>query len=376
MEQLPHAFTATMSDLLSRCLDASFDRDFPLSGAFFSRTLRGRQYWYYSGYTKTGGKFQKYVGPDKDPEVQKRIEAFDRSKSDYRVRRGMVDALVAYGLPSPAPIAGEILSALESAGLFRLRGVVVGTVAYQAYGPLLGVKIPADAGAMTEDIDFAQDYGISIAVEDRTENILDVLRQIDPTFESVSSLDKAALPTRFRNRAHFTVEFLTTNRGSDDHQGHAARMPALGGASAEPLRFLDFLIRNPERTVILYRGGIPVLVPRPERYAIHKLIVAERRAQDGGNTEKSRKDIAQANTLFKALLVGHRNVELGEAWIEAWSRGPMWQSLLSRAITRLDDMDGSRTILRNAIKAAAQLAGDDGSRYGLDHFQSEAPEPQ
>ncbi len=38
-------------------------------------------------------------------------------------------------------------------------------------------------------------------------------------------------------------------------------MPSLGGAVAEPLRFLDFLIHEPVRAVLLYKGGIPVLVP-------------------------------------------------------------------------------------------------------------------
>ncbi|WJI64332.1 GSU2403 family nucleotidyltransferase fold protein [Mesorhizobium sp. C416B] len=41
-------------------------------------------------------------------------------------------------------------------------------------------------------------------------------------------------------------------------------------------RFLDFLIRDPIRTALLHRSGLPVLVPSPQRYAIHKLIVASR----------------------------------------------------------------------------------------------------
>ena len=40
---------------------------------------------------------------------------------------------------------------------------------------------------------------------------------------------------------------------------------------------LDFLIRDPVRTVLLHRSGVPVLVPSPERFAVHKLIVATRR---------------------------------------------------------------------------------------------------
>ncbi|WP_428843158.1 GSU2403 family nucleotidyltransferase fold protein [Sinorhizobium terangae] len=50
-------------------------------------------------------------------------------------------------------------------------------------------------------------------------------------------------------------------------------MPALGGASAQPLRFMDFLIRESVRTVFLYGAGCHGAGPRPVRYAVHKLIV-------------------------------------------------------------------------------------------------------
>nr|WP_234886901.1 GSU2403 family nucleotidyltransferase fold protein [Sinorhizobium terangae] len=50
-------------------------------------------------------------------------------------------------------------------------------------------------------------------------------------------------------------------------------MPALGGASALPLRFMDFLIRESVRTVFLYGAGCHGAGPRPVRYAVHKLIV-------------------------------------------------------------------------------------------------------
>jgi hypothetical protein len=51
-------------------------------------------------------------------------------------------------------------------------------------------------------------------------------------------------------------------------------MPALGGASAENLRFLDYRNYEPVRTVLLHREGLNVLVPASERYAVHKLIVS------------------------------------------------------------------------------------------------------
>lgn len=61
----------------------------------------------------------------------------------------------------------------------------------------------------------------------------------------VSKSGQAASPS-FRNKDGYKVEFLTSNRGSDDYMGQPAKMPALGGPSADPLRFLDFLIRDPK----------------------------------------------------------------------------------------------------------------------------------
>ncbi len=66
---------------------------------------------------------------------------------------------------------------------------------------------------------------------------------------------------------------------------------------------MDFLIREPVRSVLLYKGGIPVPVPAPERYGVHKLIVAAVRKS---GQMKTAKDIAQAEQIRRAMLVRHR----------------------------------------------------------------------
>lgn len=73
-------------------------------------------------------------------------------------------------------------------------------------------------------------------------------------------------------------------------------MPALGGGSAISLRFMDFLIFEPQRSVMLHKYGIGVTVPAPERYAVHKLIVASRRG--GESAVKRQKDIWQSTLLI------------------------------------------------------------------------------
>lgn len=177
----------------------------------------------------------------------------------------------------------------------------------------------------TGDADFAQDFAISHEVADSLPPVLELLQNVDPTFRAISHQSDKARVTAFRNAAAYRVEFLTPNRGSEDHTGKPSPMPALGGESAENLRFLDFLIYEPVRTVMLHRAGVPVLVPAPERYAVHKLIIASRRRDDDGARFKRAKDAMQAGLLCEALHETRRGDELAEAYREAWERGPHWQ---------------------------------------------------
>ena len=112
-------------------------------------------------------------------------------------------------------------------------------------------------------------------------------------------------------------------------------MPALGGASAENLRFLDYLIYEPVRTVLLFREGVNVLVPAPERYAIHKLIVSSRRLTDTLGRVKADKDLTQAALLFEALVETRHDGELVDAWEEAWDRGNAWKEGIVSGLLRL-----------------------------------------
>ncbi|WP_204320311.1 GSU2403 family nucleotidyltransferase fold protein, partial [Proteus vulgaris] len=75
---------------------------------------------------------------------------------------------------------------------------------------------------------------------------------------------------------------------------------------AEPLRFMDYLLRAPVRSVVLHGAGVAVTVPAPERFAVHKLIVSSRRLTDAIGAAKSRKDVMQAGELIVALKEGGR----------------------------------------------------------------------
>jgi hypothetical protein len=252
------------------------------------------------------------------------------------------------GLPAVDAQTGKVLLALSKAGVFRLRGVVVGTHAFRCYPGLLGVEIQ-EARAVTEDIDLAARHSISVALDDRLDpSLAQVLRRIGP-FIARPNLHKK--PPAWRDPDSGTVvELPTPNEGPDREEPMELPAP---GAYAQPLRFLDYLIHQPVQAAALYRSGVFLNIPQPARYAIHKLIVATRRA----DTQKAGKDIQQSAALIR-VLAEDRPDELEEAFLEASARGPSWRDHLDKGVRRLPE--DAREALMNAIEqgAARELASE------------------
>lgn len=363
MQNLDHSYRVLYSELAQRTLDAQFTTEFSLEGRFITQEVSGRRYWYFDTAKPEGGKTRRYVGPVDDEEITSRVERFKDLKADHKMRRKLVSTLVreAY-LPQPDRLAGDVIQALAEAGFFRLRGVLVGTTAFHAYSALLGVRLN-QASMVTADADFAQFHSISVAVEDAIPPVLDVLRDVDDTFREVPHQADGRRSTQFRTRSGYKVEFLTPNTGSTDYDGRPAPMPALGGSAAEPLRFLDFLIYEPKRAVLLHGAGVSVLVPAPERYAVHKLIVASRRRQDGDRAAKADKDRAQALALMTALVETRHTPELVDAWIEARDRGAAWREAIDSSIETFLRQEWEP--IRAALAETVKRSGADAGRYGL-----------
>jgi hypothetical protein len=364
MRRIDVQFSTLYAELAERSLDGQFVTDFDPDGRFEAITVKGRRYWYF--VTSAAGQRQRrYAGPADDPEIAARVEDFSRVRDDRRLRRKLVATLVreAY-LPRPVRETGEVVQALADAGFFRLRGVLVGTVAFQCYAGLLGCRLPSSM-LQTSDADRARVHSISIAVEDTIPPVLDVLRAVDPTFRAIPHRGDAIRATRFETRTGYRVEFLTPNRAADEHAGRPATRPALGGAAAEPLRYLDFLIDQPVRAVMLHGPGIPVSIPAPERYAVHKLIVAACRDQRvAASVAKRQKDLRQAATLIEALVLDGRSADLGDALHEAWSRGPTWRATLKAAVTLSVETAGAAAV-RDPLRQALATSGEAPDDYDL-----------
>lgn len=325
----------TYAELVDRSANAAFNEAFAEDGTFIAKTVKDRKYWYFQSGTGES-RTQRYVGPE-TPELLERIAHHKEIRDDVRERRALASTLVrSFGLPRPIPEIGKVLNALANAGVFRLRAVLVGTVAFQTYPAMLGVRLPG-APVQTGDVDIAQFKDISVFVEDNTPPVLNVLKEVDSSFRAVPHVVDGRRVTSYTAKGGVRVDFLTPNRGGET--GEPQALPALQ-TDAQPLRFLDYLIHEPEPAVILHDAGIYVQVPSPARYAVHKLIVSRRR-QEGA--AKRGKDIQQAEALLRVLAEA-RPHDLKQAWDEAHARGPRWRQLLSEGLSEVNGFTRDLTL--------------------------------
>jgi len=312
----------TYAELLERCRTTAFQDAFSEDGSFVPKMIKGKRYWYFQKKS-AGGREQKYVGPETS-ELLEQITQHRQTRDDERERHTLVSTLVrSFGMPRPIKEIGDVVAALAKAGIFRLRGVLVGTVAYQVYSPMLGVRFP-HAILQTEDVDIAQFQNVSVAVEELIPPVLDLLKSVDETFRPVPHMHEKTVAS-YVAKGGLRVDFLTPNEGGDTDIPQPLRAFQ---TDAEPLRFLDFLIHEPESAVLLHNAGIYVLVPSPQRFAVHKLIVSRRRRQGAAKRDK---DVKQSAALLE-VLNDKTPYELKSAWEEAYRRGSTWQNLLSEGL--------------------------------------------
>ena len=291
---------------------------------------QGRGYWYDSFRVGTEVR-KRYLGEDR-PDMAARMEAAraarEPAEARRRARARLVRLLRAEGVLGLDPTTGSLMAALAGAGVFRLGGTVVGTHAFRLYEGELNLRLSLEETAQTDDIDIASFERLSLALEDAAAPpVAEVLAEFD--FAPVPSLEPGRTWRWRQTQGQALVEFLTPAFGEEGLRD----LPALG-VQAQALRHLNWLIAEPIPAAIAYRSGVLVQVPRPERFAVHKLIVAERRA--GTARLKAAKDRAQAAWLIAAL-ARDRPEDLAEALEDARAQGPRWLTRIEASLARMPD---------------------------------------
>lgn len=321
MQRIPLNIQTLYADLQQQVETASSDE-----ATVVATTVAGIRYLRLQRWVGTS-RTVEHLGRADDPDVLARAEAARAEMARREERRRLVAALRRL-IPGPTTALGKVADAIAHSGLFKRGGVLVGTAAYQCYPPLLGAVLPA-ATTMTQDLDLATaDLALDADIEG--ESMLAILRRAEPSFSAVPGLDPKAPPSRFRDAQGFVVDLLTPQRRRSDRDP----MPLRGlAAGATPLQHLDWLIAEPVPAVILHGAGVPVTLPQPGRFAVHKLIVAQRRGAH--EVVKSRKDLAQAGAMIE-LLRADAPYAWQDALADAMRRGrDGWSRPIERSLAML-----------------------------------------
>ncbi|CAN5417584.1 GSU2403 family nucleotidyltransferase fold protein [soil metagenome] len=320
MKLAPLAIQTLYADLLQQ-VHAVAERP----GSVYARTIKGHRYL---SVKRSAGSFRRddSLGRADDPAVIEKAAAIRAESARAKDRRKIVRALVSGGVAAPGRKLGSLLDVMADAGLFR-DGVLVGTGAYQCYAPYIGATL-ASATAMTEDADLAT-ATLALAAANASDTMETILKRADQTFRPVPGLSHKAPPASFRSANGFLVDLLTPQYRRSDM--NPMPLPALA-AGAVPMQHLAWLIETPVSLAALYGPGVPVRVPEPSRYAIHKLILAQRRI---GHAVKRRKDLQQAAELI-AILTATSPWELSDAYEDACAQGKAgWRELIHRSLKEI-----------------------------------------
>ena len=318
---LPLQVRTAYAQVLERLQDLEAEN---LSAALSSLSLLvkeigARRYVYAQGRTSTGANRQVYLGPH-DERMQGVMQRFNRAKKQAAAQREDIDAtstmLRGTQLPRLDPVEWRVLAALAADGIFRLGGVLVGTVAYRCIAGLLGVRLQS-ASATTADLDIAG-HTLPVAIFPEVVRADTALARLEMGFSPMVEADPALHGSRFKSRrGEFKVEFLTPLVGRDAGRRTAIRQ---FGIPAIPLRFLDYLIEDAQPALALGRKALLVRVPAPARFAVHKLIVSQERR---GVPLKTQKDLEQSHDLQRTLAALDPD-GLEQAFEDARKRGPGW----------------------------------------------------
>lgn len=321
------------ADLLRIAKTAPLD---DLRGTIERKQVRGKAF-VYDRYRIGEAVKSRYIGeltPQLEADLARRAETAVSAKERQKQQSRLVRILRAEGYSPLDAKTGSLISAMARIGVFRLGGTLVGTMAFRQYEAELGVVLGSDRLAQTGDIDIVSFERLSLAICDTvTEPVDNALSELN--FTALPSMDRGKVWRWEDSAAQVQVEFLTPAFGDEGLKD----LPALG-VTAQGLHYLNFLIAEPIKAVVLYRSGILVQIPRPEAFAIHKLIEADRR-RAGPDALKSRKDRAQAALLIE-VLAEDRPDELAEAYAEALGRGVRWRTRIKNSLAR---MPGSAAIL-------------------------------
>lgn len=317
-----------------------------LKGGFAKKRVGNADYWYFKTSEAATGQREYSVGPD-TPATKSVIEAYQRGRVGVEEAAVGIARLCAMlrqgGATTTDAVSAKVISALASAGVFRLGAVLVGTHAFIALGNVLGVRW--QSGLRTQDIDVLVDPVLQVVVEQQAADVPRALESLNLGFLPVPGLDPRAAETSFKVRGKtLRVDLLTPARGRRNRG--PVPIPRLK-SHAQPLELIDYLLEAPTAVPFINGGATLVNVPDPARFALHKLMVSVDRPVTA--QAKSGKDVEQAAEIIEVLMED-RPGDIGLALESANKRPKSWRTKLRRGIDRLPTrLDAAKKKIRGRL---------------------------
>jgi hypothetical protein len=342
--RLPAETLTLFAELSERLRAAEAARSFAtLSGTFATKRVRGSDYWYFKTSAGPVGQREYYVGPD-DAVTRGLMKARAEGRATAAAEQAELERLCAMLRQGGAQLAdlpsAKVIAGLANAGVFRLGGVLVGTHAFVALANVLGVRWRSSL--RTQDVDVAVDRVLELAVPQSEADLPQALETLNMGFLPVPGLNPNRPATSFKVRGRsLRVDLLTPARGPRDGKPvHIARLKA----AAQPLELLDYVLESALPVPLIDGGATLINVPDAARFALHKLIVSERRPIH--EQPKALKDRQQAAELLEVLYQDRRG-DLRLALRALERRGESWMARLRRAAAGLqgDSLAAAKALL-------------------------------
>lgn len=264
---------------------------------------RGDAVYYARQFMNAEGQRQQESlgGPKGDPEADEHVAAVQAQIEQAKDLIDRTRELAKLGFQIADNKTYATMAVLHNHGIFRAGAVLVGSHAYAVLLNSLGIKAIAYE---TEDVDIARARQLALRGIP-SGGLLEILKETGIDFVPVPGFNRGDPPTSFKQagRTRFHVDLLVPSK---DNTFPTVAVPELG-AHASGMPYLAYLLGQSHMgTLISRHGAVPVRVPDPARFAIHKILVSRLRTN---MLVKSQKDVQQACVVL-AMLGEHRSGDI------------------------------------------------------------------